>query len=242
MLDQSKGRQLVSIVAALHLSDVLKNLLQKNASKHHRRGAIYNKDSSVNSKMFKSQLTKTIFPNIKKNKSLLAKSERFAKQLSEKNPDYKLPKGCSWADLHLQLDNAPPHCKKSGRLFPMIKKAAGRNVLSGFYYGPKVRLVFQPPDSPDLNPLDLGFFTNLWTKIHKILKKFDHIPSLDDVWNAAQIAWEMVTPVDIEILYRTLNARMKQVVEFNGRNDMPIPNGGIRLQVEKEDYILKKKK
>ena len=88
--------------------------------------------------------------------------------------------------------------------------------------------------------MDLGFFTNFWTKIHKILKEFDHIPSLDDVWNAAQIAWENVTPVDIEILYRTLRARMEQVVQCNGRNDMPIPHGGIRLQVEREDDILKK--
>ena len=217
-----------------------KEVVAKNASKNHKKGSIYNKDTSVNSKMFKSHLTKTILPKIKRNKSLLDKSERFAQQLTAKDADYKLPKGCKWADLNLQLDNATPHCKKNKRLFPIIKKAAGRNVLNGIYYGPKVRLVFQPPDSPDLNVLDLGFFTNFWSKIHKILKEFDHIPSLDDVWNAAQIAWENVTPVDIEILYRTLRARMEQVVQCNGRNDMPIPHGGIRLQVEREDDILKK--
>ena len=37
----------------------------------------------------------------------------------------------------------------------MIKKGEGGNVSNGIYQGPKVRLVFQPPDSPDLNVLDL---------------------------------------------------------------------------------------
>ena len=65
--------------------------------------------------MFKYQLTKTVFPNIKKNTSLLDKSERFALQLQARDPSYKLPENCKWSDLFLQLDNAPSHCKKSGR-------------------------------------------------------------------------------------------------------------------------------
>ena len=180
-----------------------------------------------------------VFPNIKRNTALLHKSERFARQLQARDPSYKLPQGCKWSDLFLQLDYAPPHCKKSKRLFPMIKKAGGRNVSEGVYYGPKVRLVFQPPDSPDLNILDLGFFTNLWTKVHKILKEYDHIPSLNEIWDAAQIAWERVTPVEIETLFQTLYSRMEQVIKFDGRNDMPIPHGGIRERVEAEDKILR---
>ena len=158
--------------------------------------------------MFKVHLSKIIFPNIKSEISLLKKSERFAQQLTAENPKYRIPEGCNWADLFLQTDNAPPHCKKSKILLPMIKKAGSRNVLKGVYYGPKVRLQFQPPDSPNLNVLDLGLFTNLWTKIHKILKKVDYIPSVDDVWDAAKVAWGNITPVDIEVIFRTLTARM----------------------------------
>ena len=73
--------------------------------------------------------------------------------------------------------------------------------MSGVYYGPKVRMVFQPPDSPDLNIMDLGMFNNLWTKIHKILKGCEKITSADDVWEAAKVAWESITPLDIEILF-----------------------------------------
>ena len=215
-----------------------KNVVAKNASKYHKRGSVYQQDTSLNSTMFKNQLTKTVFPSIKKNNSLLDKAERFAKQLKAKNTGYKLPGGCKWADLLLQVDNAKPHCKRNKRLFPIIKKSGGRNILSGVYYGPKVRLVFQPPDSPDLNVMDLGLFNNLWTKIHKILKSSEKIPSVDDVWEAAKVAWESITPVDIEILFETLHLRMKQVVQSDGRNDMPIPHDGIRQRVEAENYRL----
>ena len=216
-----------------------KQVVAQKSSKNHKRGSIYKIYSSLNSNLFKNQITKKIFPSIKSNQSLLDKSQRFCRQLTSKYPGYKLPQGCRWADLFLQLDNAPPHCKRSKRLLPMITKAGGRNVLSGSYYGPKVRLLYQPPDSPDLNVLDLGFFTILWTKIHKLLKENDQIPSLDDVWDAAQLAWSNISSVDIEVLFRTLHVRMEQVIECNGRNDMAIPHSGVREQVEIEDFVLK---
>ena len=217
-----------------------KDVVVKRNSKNHKKGSTYKKYTSLNSRMFKDQVTKQIFPNIKRNTSLLHKSERFARQLKAKDQNYKLPQGCKWSDLFFQLDNAPPHCKKSRRRFlPMIRKAGGRNILSGSYYGPKIRLVFQPPDSPDLNVLDLGFFTNFWIKIHKILKENDLIPSVDDIWDAALIAWDSVTPVKIEILFQTLRARMEQVVKFDGRNDMPIPHTGIRERVKAEEKFFK---
>ena len=217
-----------------------RNVVAQRTSKNHKKGSVYKKDASLNSTMFKEQLTKKFFPAIKKNTSLLAKSERFAHQLKTRNQQYTLPEGCKWADLFFQLDNAPPHLRKSKRLTAIVRKAAARNVVNGVYFGPKVRLQYQPPDSPDLNVLDLGFFSMLWIKVHKILKNKDHLPTVDDVWEAAQVAWKSVSPVDIEILFRTLYSRIKQVIECNGRNDMPIPHGQIRKSVEAEDKELKK--
>lgn len=66
-----------------------------------------------------------------------------------------------------------------------------------------------------------------------------YVPSLDDVWDAAQLAWDNITSVDIEVLFRTLHVRMEQVIQCNGRNDMTIPHSGVREQVEKEDFELK---
>ena len=65
------------------------------------------------------------------------------------------------------------------------------------------------------------------------------MPSLDDIWDAANLAWESITPIEIEVLFRTLEARMRQVIEFKGRNDMEIPHEGIRETVEAEDKRLK---
>ena len=121
----------------------------------------------------------------------------------------------------------------------MIRKAGGRNVQNGVYFGPKVRLRYQPPNSPDLNVMDLGFFTKLWIKVHKILKTYDETPTVDDAWRAAQAAWETISSVDIEHIFCTLDARMMQVIQCNGRNDMPIPHGRIRQKVEAEDHALK---
>ena len=155
-----------------------KDVVAKHSSKYHKRGAIYKKYCSVNRTMFKNQLTKSIFPAIKKNICLLDKSKRFCQQLKVKDPTYKLPNGSKWADLSIQFDNAPPHCTKNKRLISMIRKAGGRNVIGGSYYGPKVRISFQPPNSPDLNVLDLGFFSMFWIKIHKVLKNYDFIPTI----------------------------------------------------------------
>ena len=121
-----------------------KNYQAKRKSKNHRKGEVYTKDSTINSVMYRYQMTRDIFPKIKKSDSILDKSERFAEQLKTKDHKYKLPNGCRWADIYLQIDNAPPHCKKNKILFPQILKAAARNVVNGNYYGPKVRVTFQP--------------------------------------------------------------------------------------------------
>ena len=216
-----------------------RNIKAKNKSKNYKRGQIYKKDSTLNSLRFRKQLTRVFFPKIKDDISIKDKCTRFAEQLKSKFPGFKLPEGCAWADIYLQIDNAPPHCKRNKKLLPQITKAAGRNIVRGKYYGPKVRLTFQPPNSPDLNVLDLGFFEKIWTKTNRILCKKDKIATLDEIWEATKAAWNMITPVEIETLFQTWHARMRQVIEFEGRNDMDIPHEGIRERVEAEDIHLK---
>ena len=216
-----------------------KDVVAKRKSKIHNRGDIYKQYTTMKSSMYCRQLTRSIFPKIKSNPCILDKSARFANQLKITNPSFQLPPGCNWADIYLQVDNGPPHCKRSKRLLPKILKAAARNVVNGIYHGPKVRLVFQPSSSPDLNVMDLGFFEKFWTKINNILRKRERIATLDEIWEAAKAAWDKITPVEIEILFETLRARMRQVIEFDGRNDMDIPHEGIKDRVEAEDKRLK---
>ena len=75
---------------------------------------------------------------------------------------------------------------------------------------------------------------------NRILNEFDHIPSLNNIWDAAQIAGDRVTPIDMDTFFRNLYPRMEQVIKFNGRNHMKIPQDGIRERVETEDKIKKK--
>ena len=58
----------------------------------------------------------------------------------------------------MQADIAPPHCKQEKKIFHQSTKAAGRKVLNGKYFGHNIIVFFQPPGSPDLNVLYLGFF------------------------------------------------------------------------------------
>ena len=165
-----------------------KDIVAQKNSKNHRKGDIYKKYTTLNSLMYRNQMTRYIFPKIKSDPSILAKSERFASNLMNKAQNLKLPAGCKWADIYIQVDNAPPHCKRNKRLYSQIVKAAGRNIVKGKYYGPKLRLIYQPPDSPDLNVLDLGFFEKFWTRINNILKKNTQITSLNQIWEAAKTA------------------------------------------------------
>ena len=61
-----------------------KDVIAQRKSKYHKRGSVYKKYCSLNGMMFKKQLTKSIFPAIKRNKCLLDKSERFCRQLMAK--------------------------------------------------------------------------------------------------------------------------------------------------------------
>ena len=216
-----------------------KDVRAKRKSKNQKRGEIYKQYSTIDSSMFKKQMTRVVFPKIKSHHSILHKTARFAEQLKLKYPTYKLPEGCRWADTYMQIDNAPPHCKRNKKVLSQIVKAASRHVLNGKYYGPKVGLIFQLPNSPDLNVMDLGLFEKLWTKINNILRKTERVATLDEIWDAAKVPWETITPVDIEILFQTLYARMRQVIEFEVHNDMNIPHEGIRERVEAEERSFK---
>ena len=63
----------------------------------------------------------------------------------------KWPGNLSDTTIKIQQDNARPHIEPSDKEF--LRKT--------FEMGLKVDLVFQPPNSPDLNALDLGFFNTI---------------------------------------------------------------------------------
>ena len=77
-----------------------------------------------------------------------------------------------------------------------------------------------------------------WAHLLDLCALFDK-SGIDDIWHAVNLARESVTENKILLLFRTSNARIKQVIEFEERNDMIISQDGTRQVVEAEDSRLK---
>jgi hypothetical protein len=65
------------------------------------------------------------------------------------------------AKVFVQQDGASPHTGKN-----MLERL--NRVGAAYKTGPKLEVVQQPPNSPDMNTCDLGFFRGLSTDVHKI--------------------------------------------------------------------------
>lgn len=110
--------------------------------------------------------------------------------------------------MYLQQDNAGPHA-----LFgDATVEAAGREG------GWKIRLVCQPPNSPDLNVLDLGFFNSIQS-----LQYQEETFTTDDLIAAVHRAFRNTLPDTIDRCFVTLQGVMIKVIEHHGHNDYKLP-------------------
>ena len=80
------------------------------------------------------------------------------------------------------MDNMKPHQAKA--IKQLLEEA-------------KVRYIFLPPYSPDLNPIE-----NLWSKVKALLRKFKD-RTLETLPDAIQRAFRAVTPFDCSGWFRT---------------------------------------
>ena len=69
----------------------------------------------------------------------------------------KMPRGCRRHPIFVQQDNARPHGSAPDSA---LQAELGRD-------GWQVRIRFQPPNSPDLNVLDLGYFNSIQSLQHQ---------------------------------------------------------------------------
>ncbi|ETW04714.1 hypothetical protein H310_03867 [Aphanomyces invadans] len=108
----------------------------------------------------------------------------------------------------LQHDNATPH----GGI-------TSADLLSVSTDGWSFVVRCQPPNSPDLNVLDLGFFSSLQTLQHKLVSR-----SLDDVIHATLAAFELSGGHTLANVFLTLQAVMRVMLENNGGNTFRLPH------------------
>ncbi|VFQ95320.1 unnamed protein product [Cuscuta campestris] len=118
---------------------------------------------------------------------------------------------CSSRNIIIQQDNAKPHVDGSDLHFLQAATEGEWNI----------KLKFQPPNSPDLNVLDLGFFRAIDS-----LQDQSAPRSLDDLISAVTTAFEELSPEKLNNVFLTLQGVMGQVLATNGGNQFKIPHIG----------------
>ncbi|ETO76636.1 hypothetical protein F444_07974 [Phytophthora nicotianae P1976] len=110
-----------------------------------------------------------------------------------------------------EQDNAKPHISP----FDPDILAAG---LEG---GWSIRLIFQPPNSPDLNVLDLGLFASIQSLQYRIpIYKFtDLIDAVDD-------AYKTMSADTLDDIFLTLQSCMLCILKEDGGNQYKLPHMG----------------
>jgi hypothetical protein len=110
--------------------------------------------------------------------------------------------------LFLQMDNAPAHCSTND---PAIAAACTALNLT-------LTLYCQPPNSPDLNVLDLGVFNAIQS-----IKEKTFCKNLNDVVRTTLDAFENgITRMQLTNIFLTLQTTMNCIIERDGCNDYDI--------------------
>lgn len=122
----------------------------------------------------------------------------------------KWPEGVS-KDIIIQQDNARPHIEDSD---PQFRQAATQD---GF----NMKLIQQPPNSPDTNINDLGFFNAIQSLQHQRSCK-----TVDDLVKAVKDAFHELPPMTLNKVFLTLQGCLVEIMKVKGHNNYKIPHMG----------------
>ncbi|ETV67858.1 hypothetical protein H257_15982 [Aphanomyces astaci] len=111
----------------------------------------------------------------------------------------------------IQHDNASPHASVSDGVLDAIQ--------GHFADGWEFRVRRQPPNSPDLNVLDLGFFASIQALQYKSVSR-----TVDDVIRSTLAAFDELSEEKLDNVFLTLQAVMRIVLEHNGDNHFRLPH------------------
>lgn len=119
---------------------------------------------------------------------------------------------CNATDpIYIQQDNARPHVHPSD---PAFVEAATKD---GF----DLRLSYQPPQSPDMNVLDLGYFRAIQSLQHQEAPK-----SIDELVYAVEKSFEELSSDCLNRVFLSWQACMIEVMKVNGGNNYKLPHIG----------------
>jgi hypothetical protein len=111
--------------------------------------------------------------------------------------------------IYIQQDNARTHIPVDDPVFCAAAQADGWDI----------RLICQPPNSPDLNILDLGFFAALQSLFHKLFPG-----SLDEIVLKVFQAYEQYPTERTNRIFLTLQSCMREILNLKGSNHYKVPH------------------
>ena len=111
--------------------------------------------------------------------------------------------------IYLQHDNAKPHASTWDATIESVCQSHGWDI----------QIVSQPPNSPDCNVLDLGFFRSLQT-----LQLKRNSRCIDDVIAATLSAWCYVKWETLNCNFITLQCCLQEIIRSHGENDYKVPH------------------
>ena len=119
------------------------------------------------------------------------------------------PRDQARTTIWIQQDNARPHLRVDDAEFRMAARETGLDI----------RLMNQPPNSPDLNVLDLGFFASLQSLTEKIISR-----NIDDLILNVQQAFNSYDAATLNRVFLTLQSCMLEIMKNGGGNRYNIPH------------------
>ncbi|KAH0746389.1 hypothetical protein KY285_008046 [Solanum tuberosum] len=133
----------------------------------------------------------------------------------------KWPTSDSNIPIFIQQDNARPHIGVNDLEFVEAAQKGGFDI----------RLCFQPPNSPNLNVLDLGFFRAIQSL------QYQKAPSnVDESVEAVERSFDEMKVEQLNHVFLTLQSCMIEVMKDNGGNNYKVPHSN-KNGLEREDNL-----
>ena len=136
--------------------------------------------------------------------------------------------------IEIQQDNARPHIRDEDPEWRAAVEASGMNV----------KLVQQPPNSPDMNVLDLGYFSSIQSLQYKA-----NATTTDELIAAVEDSFSRLKHVSLNNVFFTLQICMEQTILKDGGNDYKIRHinktklereGRLPVSITASDEVLVK--
>ena len=121
----------------------------------------------------------------------------------------KWPREDAGQTIWIQQDNAPSHVPAHDEQFATAVTQTGFDI----------RIMKQPPNSPDMNALDLGFFASLQSKAYEKVSR-----NLDDLIQNVKKEFDNYDADTLNRVFLTLQGCMIEIMKDGGGNRYKIPH------------------